>query len=357
MGQRDEDGKAIPASGEPISPTEGILDEPDDDEELDDETDADEADDADEDEEETDEPDEGGDEEGEVEDEDEAEEEYAGGDYHEDDEFEIPVDGETRVVTLRELFNSYSGEGAIDKRLKEATELRKAAKAEHDKATVQIEEYRTNLLQTVQQLENVLFAPMVAKPDRKLRAAGKVNEYLMQEDAYEEDQKRINTAKENFAKYFTQQTQAQAANKTRYRQEQQQLLVEKMPEIKDPEKGSKIKTDILAAAAHYGFSEQDVAQVENAGLFLMARDAARWLNMQKIKQSGGKPIPSKGDKERPRRRLRSGTVASKKVALVKSNREQKAATEKAKSGRIDDVASMLVAKARTVKGTPNGRSR
>lgn len=320
---------------------DGGPDERDDDEELD-EPGEDEPGDDDEEEEDTDDEEDGS--------------EYEEVAYSDDDEVEVVVDGETRKATLRELKKAFSGEGAIEKRLKEATEARKEANAAREAAIAEVTTHRTNLMQTIQQLDQVLFMPMVDEPDPKLRATN-INAYLMQKDAWEEDQKRIQKSRNDLGVFFQTQQAETAKAREAFRQEQVLLLAQKMPDIVDPVKGPKINRAILDAAVHYGFTPEQVAQVDNHGLFLMARDAARWLNLQKIKQNGG-PVPSGGEKLRRRKRLRSGTVAEQKTRLVKSVKEQKALTSKAqKSGKVDDVAAMLISKARTAdKGARRGRT-
>lgn len=277
-------------------------------------------------------------------------EEYEEVAYSDDDEFEVTVDGEIRTATLRDLKKAFSGEGAIEKRLKEATEDRKAARAERASVQTEIQEHRANLLRTIQQLDQVLFQPLVAKPDGKLRQSN-MNMYLAQKDAYDEDQERIQKSRDSMVKFFQQEQNNLAEARKQFRENEMNMLVEKMPEIRDPVKGQKLYQDIMEAAEHYGFTMEQVASIDHHGAFLMARDAARWLNMQKLKANGG---PQR-DKLVRKRRLKPGGATSSKVKALRSQQEQKAITKRAQStGRVDDVAAMLVSKAK-VRGKPNGR--
>lgn len=274
-------------------------------------------------------------------------------DYSDDDVFEVTVDGEVVEASLRELKKAFSGEGAIAKRLKDATEERKAARAERAQVAQEIADHRANLLRTLQQLDKVLFVPLVTKPDPKLRQTN-MNAYLAQKDAFEEDQARIADARGKLTEYFTQEQAKMVTARTEFRNGEQVKLVEKMPELRDATKAKKVYDDIMMAAAHYGFSAQEVAQVDHHGIFLMARDAARWLNMQKLKANGGAPR----EKLVRKRRLKAGGATAAKVKSVAKQKEKAAAAKRAKTtGRVDDVANMLIANAR-VKGKPNGsRSR
>lgn len=277
-------------------------------------------------------------------------EEYEEVEYSDDDEFDVVVDGETRTVSLRDLKKAFSGEGAIEKRLHEATEERKAARAERAKVQTEAQEHRANLLRTIQQLDSVLFQPLVNKPNAALRQSN-MQAYLAQKDAYDEDQDRIKKSRDNLVKFFGQEQANMENARKAFRENEMTLLVEKMPEIRDPVKGQQVYNDIMAAAQHYGFTMEQVASIDHHGAFLMARDAARWLNMQKLKANGG---PAR-EKLVRKRRLKAGGATSSKIKSVRNQQEQKAATARAqKTGRVDDVAAMLISKAR-VKGKPNGR--
>lgn len=374
-GARDADGNPLPSEGDTPAPRRqkqpaAEYDETPDGDDLDDEPDeGDDAYEGDPDDDEDTDPDEGGDEGDDDADEaddaddddtdedgDEADDEGDEGDYDEDQTIPVMVDGKLEHPTLRELKKAYSGVGAIDKRLKEATEERKAARAERDNARKETETHRTNLMQTIQQLDQVLFMPMVDAPDRKLRQTN-MQEYLMQQDAWEEDQARIASSRQKMAQFLQNQTQQRAAARKTYQEEQAVLLADRIPELKDPEKAPKVKKQIMDAAAHYGFTAEDVAGADHHGLFAMARDAARWLNLQKIKQNGGGHVPSKGETARPKRRLRAGgSVTAMKAKAGKSVKEQRTAENRAReTGRVDDVTAMLISKARTSKGKSNGR--
>jgi hypothetical protein len=173
----------------------------------------------------------------------------------------------------------------------------------------------------------------------------------MQKDAYDEDQERLRKSREGITQFFGQEQQKMAKAREEFRANEMALLVERLPEIRDEVKGPKVYQEIMEAAAHYGFSMEQVASIDHHGAFLMARDAARWLNMQKLKANGG---PASQRLVR-KRRLTAGGATSSKIKTVRSQKEQQAATKRAQAtGRVDDVAAMLVSKAK-VRGKQNGR--
>jgi hypothetical protein len=275
--------------------------------------------------------------------------------YDDNDLIEVVVDGETREVSLRDLKSAYSGEGAIDKRLKEATEARKQAQTLRDQFVAEHEQQRTRLLQTVQALDGALFAPMVDKPDPALRSKN-MNAYLMQKDAYEEDQKRIQTSRQQLAQFMQAQMQEQVNERQKYRAEQQKTLAERLPELRDPAKGRAVQQEIALAAEYYGFTPQQVAEVDNHAVFLMARDAGRYIKMQQLKEKARKAPAGGNGKRKPRKLKSGGPTTAKSEARQKAQQKQQTAERAAKSGKVDDVAAMLSANTRT-RGKQNGRRR
>lgn len=279
--------------------------------------------------------------------------------YSDDDVIEVTVDGEPVEATLRELKAAYAGEGAIEKRLKEATEARKAANADYTAGMAELETQRTNLLQTLQSLDEVLFSPLIDPPDPKLRTRN-MNQYLLEKDAYDEDQKRIASARQELTGKLHAQAQAQAEARGKYRAAQQAELLEKWPELKSPKMAPKLQAEIMEAAAHYGFSPAMIAQVDFHGAFLMARDAARWLNLQKIKNSKNGNSPVGGTGTAKRKKLRSGGIAAIKTAAQKSAKQRQVIAKRAQSsGSAEDVTALILsnARAKNPKGSSGGRRR
>jgi hypothetical protein len=275
--------------------------------------------------------------------------------YSDDDVIVVTVDGEEVEATLSELKAAFAGEGAIEKRLKAATEAKKAADAVFTETMAEVTKQRTNLLQTIVQLDEVLFVPLIDPPDPKLRARN-MNQYLLEKDAYDEDQKRIVSARETLREALAKQVEAQNAARQEYRRNQQAILMEKVPELASPKTAPKVQQEIMEAANYYGFTPEQVGQVDHHGIFMMARDAARWLNVQKLKNSkNGGASPVGGTVKR--KKLRSGGIAAIKTAAQKSAKERQAIAVKARSGAQDDVTALILSNARSKsKGVPNGRS-
>jgi hypothetical protein len=300
-------------------------------------------------------------EEEEAEDEDNGSEDTREFAYYDDDLIEVTVDGEAREVSLKDLKAAYSGEGAISKRLQEATEERKAAHTERQQVVQETAVHRETLMRTIQQLDQLIFAGVVSPPDPKLRARD-MNEYLMHKDAYEEDQKRIAIGRQQVQEWFRQENQRGEASRVSLMNYEGDLLRKAAPELTDKESATKFQRYVKEAVDAYGFTLEEVNSAMSHKLFLMARDAGKWITMQKAKKLGVATSSNEsgdGAKAKPRKLLKAGngTVTQLKMASKKGLKERQETISKARStGRPDDVAAMILATARTKQtGAKNGR--
>ncbi len=274
--------------------------------------------------------------------------------YNDDDLIEVIVDGEAHEVTLSDLKRAYSGEGAIQKRLKEATLLKKDAMNASERLQRSYEEERSKFYQVAQQLVDFGIQPIIDPPDASLRVRDR-DAYLLQKEAYDEDQKRIQDLKAGMGQALQTMAQQDQQNRERRQAYHSQQLVEKIPALRDPEKAKLVRKDILEVADHYGFSPEDVATVEHHGLIMMALDAARWNKMQK-QRAEGKEVPTGRDKKAPRKLKPSsgGSVTQRKLAASLAGKQKRETEQKARrTGDPNDIAAMLVAKA-TTKGGRRG---
>lgn len=263
--------------------------------------------------------------------------------YSDDDLLEVTVDGERQEVSIADLKRRFAGEGAIEKRLQEATELRKAAQAEREAATQEVEQHRAKMLQTVQQLDQFLFMPLVQKPDPALRAT-RMNEYLMQKEAYDDDQQRIAQLRNVVSVALTQQQQQQVQSRERARAKEAELLLQREPSLSEQEGVAAFQADIAVAVKHYGFTQAQIGAVDSHALFLMARDAGRYLKMTQKGQGSGLPTNrDNANTKRVTRLLKPGTVVQQRPAAQAAKVRKAAEARASKTGSVDDVAAMLVA--------------
>jgi hypothetical protein len=268
-------------------------------------------------------------------------------DYTDEDLISVTVDGKQVEVTMKDLKQRFSGEGAIEKRLQEATELRKTAQAEREKAEGEIADHRAKLLQTLTKLDGALFMPLIKAPDPALRQKN-MQEYLLQKDAYTEDQARIAELKNGVVQMFNNHNQEIAAKKTERRKAQSELLLQKHPELSKPDENKAFQDEVMLAITTHGFTREQLNEVDDHAMLLLARDAGRWLKLQAARQS--KANPQVGDGSDPKaktvRHLRPGSQAATSASQLAAKRYAKAEAKARATGSVDDVAEMITARNR-----------
>lgn len=253
------------------------------------------------------------------------------------DLFEVTVDGEKKQVSLSDLKAAYSGEGAINKRLQEATESRKVAQATRDTAVQESETARNALIAVIQQLDGMLHQPTVAMPDNSLRTSNP-KAYLDQMDRYNAEVKSLTESREALSNAFKYHAGQVDALKQAARKEQIDALNANFEPIRNPETRQKAAKDILDAADHYGFTADDMQQVVDHRIYMMAYDAMQY---RKLKSKGTTQLGELKEKASKPRTLRSAASRSARVS-AKAKQAKSLAEAAKKSGSVDDVTALLV---------------
>lgn len=265
-------------------------------------------------------------------------------DINEDDIIEVMIDGKLEHRTIGEAMKALSGEGAIEKRLTEATEERKAAQAERTEWARQREVQTQSLINAFNALGGVVFEPRVSPPDENLRQTNP-QKYLIQQGDYEKEARRLETLQQQVGQLFQGIQQEILDGEKEFRKAQQKLLSEKLPVLQDPKMGKARQKMIIDAAQHYGFTPQEINIASDHRLFLMAHDAALYRASQQKKDAKGKEVKIVSGKQ-PRkvpRTLRSGNVSKAKTrAMTQQKQVQALKAKAAKSGKVDDIAAFIM---------------
>jgi hypothetical protein len=256
-----------------------------------------------------------------------------------DFELDVTVEGETRKVRLADLKSRYSGEGAIEKRLQEASRFRQAAEDEARKYYEALQEQDERL----KRLDGVL--TQVADSGRvdwdELRAKDP-QRYLLERDKQRDAEHRRALVAQERRRIDEEQAELRAKALERYANDQAALLTEKLPDLRDPEKAPKVVEGLSRAASHYGFTPQEFAAVVDHRALLVLRDAAAYRQLLARKAAAGRtaqPVT-------PKPLLRPGANAAA------GNKVQEAKAEKAildtarRTGKPEDVARTLLTPAR-----------
>jgi hypothetical protein len=215
--------------------------------------------------------------EGESEDEEEPEEDDE--EPAEPPKFTVKVDGEEVEVTLDELQRGYSRTKDYTRKTMELAEQRKAAEAELQQIRAERERYAAMLEQLQAQ------APQEKEPDWDRLYQSDPIEWVRQRELWRDRKERQQQLESERQRLMYQRQQEQAQEMQRIAAENQQKLLEAVPEWADPEKGTQERQAVKKYLQEIGFSNDEVSQIYDHRAVLVARDAMRYRQMMAKKQS------------------------------------------------------------------------
>ena len=239
----------------------------------------------------------------------------------------VKVDGKEEMWTLDQLKQSAAGQAAINKRFQEAAEARKQI----EQQAAALQQQQQHVLQMYQQAQQVGVQEPVA-PSRELFDSDPIG--------YMEEKLKYDEAKAGYDQnlYHMQQVQQQTVQQEQqahqsYLQEQAEILRQHIPEITDPEKGEKLKGDLMQVGMDYGFTAEEMAQVSDARYVRALNDARKYRALV----SKRKQAQQKGDKARPV--VRAG---AKKTSDGQAVTRKKAQSRLQKTGSINDALGLIL---------------
>lgn len=265
-------------------------------------------------------------------------------DITDDDMIEVSIDGKIEYRSVKEAKTALAGEGAIQARLQQATETRNSINVERDEMRLKLEEQRTSLVNTISQLSEQLFKPTIAPPDEALRISNP-SEYIQKSEAYLAEQTAIVEKQSQLKQYVADQATQQQQNMSAYRDQQQALLHSKIPALADPQQTPIVAKQILDAARHYGFKDQEIGVAYDHRLFLMALDAGKYRALkaeQKVTDPQEVVASVRREQRKAPRKLRSGVAARKTAARQKAKDNAKARDKARHSGKTSDIANFIM---------------
>lgn len=247
-------------------------------------------------------------------------------------DIDVTVDGEEKKVKLKDLKANYSGNGAIEKRLQEASEIRNLAMEQGKKlyTALQIESAKLSKLDEI--------IAKVAEPDIDWEELKRTNlpKYLLERDKQREAEIRRNALTKEQERIKAEQARLEALAQEQYTMEQAKQLVAKIPDFGDPVKAQAKYAALSKAAAVYGYAPEEVGGVLDHRAMLVLNDALKYQElMNKQAKLQKKPAPATT-------LLRPS--ASKAVQPVNQQKKLRdALIKKARAtGKPDDVAATLL---------------
>jgi len=239
----------------------------------------------------------------------------------------VKSDGKEKQVTLDELKQGYAGQDYIQRRMQEVAQLEKQYKTQAQ----QLAQQQQQFLQLRQQAQQIGMQPPEA-PSKELFDRDPIG-YMEAKIQYDEAAAQYNQHVHQLQQLQQQQSMQAEQQRQSFLQEQAQILQQHIPEIADPEKGDKIKADLVKTGVYYGFTEQEIQNVADARYVRALNDAMKWRRLQNKKLAAAKGEPQKTVvKAGAKRRAGDGEAAARKKQQQKLR----------KSGRIEDALGLML---------------
>ena len=239
----------------------------------------------------------------------------------------VKVDGQDQMWTMDQLKQSAAGQAAINKRFQEAAEVRKQL----EQQATALQQQQQQVMRLYQQTQEAgVQAPV--PPSRELFEKDPIG-FMESKLKYDEDKANYDQRMHQVQAMQQQTTAQQAQAHQAYLQEQVEVLKQHIPEIADPEKGAKLKGDIMQAGIDYGFTADEMANVSDARYVRALNDARKYrqliANRKQAQQKGSnaRPVVKAGAK-----RTTDSQVASRK----------KAQSRLQNTGSIDDALGLIL---------------
>lgn len=239
----------------------------------------------------------------------------------------VKVNGKEEMWTLDQLKQSAAGQGYINQRMQEIAQVEKQYKAQAQ----QLAQQQQQFLQLQQQAQQIGMTPPEA-PSKELFDRDPIG-YMEAKIQYDEAAAKYNQHVQQVQQLQQQQQAMSAQQRQQFLAQQAEILRQHLPEIADPEKGDKLKAELVQTGAHYGFSEAEIQGVADARYVRALNDAMKWRRLQQkkkdaVKGEQPKPVVKAGAK----RRANDGDAAARKKQQQKLR----------KSGRIEDALSLML---------------
>ena len=190
-----------------------------------------------------------------------------------------------------------------------------------------------NVLNTLtQQAQNGEFAPPTP-PSKELLESDPIG-YMQEKEAYETAMGEYNVKMQQVQQLQAQRAQQSEQQKQLHRQEQMQLLQQRVPDFADPQKYEKAAQDMLKGGQeYYGVPQEALMRLTDAVEIEILYDAIRYRRLQ----ANRKNVDQKAKKAKPMvkagaKRVEDGQAATRRKQQAKAM----------KSGNIADMADLLI---------------
>lgn len=261
-------------------------------------------------------------------------------DVTDDDLIDVMIDGKLEQRTLGELKKAIAGEGAIEKRLQEATEARKTAHAERTSILEALADQERVVVTALQALDDTVFKPVIPAPDPKLKDKNPAL-YLRHKEAYDEDQKRIAEGKKAAQDKVADLLKQRQQRLKEYGEAAAPVIAKLIPELADPKKAPAKLNELVATAKSYGYTEVEISNALDPRMFHLVRDALAYRKLlDRSKEVKVTDLSNQGKKVP--RKLRSGNTRAASLVATKAKQQEQVRKTAAQTGKVKDVAAAIL---------------
>ena len=244
--------------------------------------------------------------------------------------YTIKVDGNDVEVTLDELQAGYSRQADYTRKSQVLAEQRKkadeelaATQQERQHYLSQLEQFNTQADSKIKELSSTDWTKLKEEDP---------TEYMLKRDQYRElqDNKRmVEEEQQNL------QLKSQQENQAKWQEElgrQQEIMVQRLPEWTDPDKGPKLKQNIKSFAVKKGFTEQEVNSLIDARSVDVLHKAMLYENLlaAKISNKKTKVVPKV---QKPGSPPTKGEISSDKLKAQRARLKR--------SGHVNDASTLI----------------
>jgi hypothetical protein len=263
-------------------------------------------------------------------------------DISDDDLITVVVDGEEQELSIGELKKAHSLGGATEKRLQEATEMRKAAHAERTQMLEKLADQERLLTQALSDLDDSVFTPVIPEPPADLKRTDPAR-YLQHQEAYQQDQERISKARQAIEGKLNTLQQQRNERLKEYADEAGKVIVQQIPELADEKSAPAMLSRLVETAKSYGYTDQEINTALDPRMFLLVRDAMQYRDMQAKNKERPNVKKLEGQNTKKVRRLRSGSASTAQARARQKDKDRQKVVEKARqTGKVQDVAATLL---------------
>ena len=241
--------------------------------------------------------------------------------------FTVKVDGKEVEVTLDELQKGYSRTQDYTRKTQQIAEVRKQTESELQAVRAEREQY-AQLLGALQAQVQQAAQPQV---DWDRLYQEDPIEWVRQRELVRENQEKAAAIQSEQQRLAQLSQQEQAQHHQQVLQQEQDALMEAIPEWKDSKKAQAEKAMLVQFGQKIGFTPDELKNVVDHRAVVMLRKAALYDQMMS-KRGQIKPVTNNGP--RPAKPGAAGRVSSNTEAM-------RAQQRLAKTGRVDDAADAI----------------